>query len=205
MPKAAFDSPGSATELRQLVLEKIGTDRPFAPPPIEFGYAKKDYRRAQALHLRKGGGWRAWVRPFILLAVCGLSIAGIWSSEEPRQDSLYWTGLIGLVAGIVLLRALGRYKKPYLGPLRMQFSEESLHLQDPNSQGRTRWDQFLGYLEDRNTFLLYHNLKLYRIIPKRVLDRREQEFRTIIETKLRRFDYRKPFSPNTVAVRRDAT
>jgi hypothetical protein len=100
----------------------------------------------------------------------------------------------------VFLRTFGGKQKHYLGPLRMYFSGDGLHLQDPASQGRTRWDQFLGHLEDRNTFLLYHNPKLYRVIPKRVLERREEEFRTLVETKLPRFNYRKPFPEPRVAV-----
>ena len=192
LPKSAFDSPGSITELRRLVLEKISIDRPFATPPIEFAHTKEDFRRAKALHIRKGGGWRAWVRPVLVLSFCGFGLAGIWGSGEPRQDSLYWTGLVGLVIGIVFLRAFGGKQKHYLGPLRMYFGDEGLHLQDPASQGRTRWDQFLGYLEDSSVFLLYYNPKLYRIIPKRILGSREQEFRSLVESKLARFNYRNP-------------
>jgi len=198
VPKSAFDSPGSVTELRQLVLEKISSDRPFAKPPIEFNYMKEDFSRAQALHIRKGGGWRAWVRPVLVLSFCSFGLAGIWTSGEPTQDSLYWTGIVGVVAGIVFLRAFGGRKKHYLGPLRMYFSDGGLHLQDPASQGRTRWDQFLGYLEDSNMFLLYHNPRLYRIIPKRILGNREREFRSLVESKLPGFNYRKPFPEGKV-------
>jgi YcxB-like protein len=201
VPKSAFDSPGSVTELRQLVLEKISSDRPFATPAIEFAYTKEDFRRAQSVHIRKGGGWRAWVRPVLVLSFCSFGLAGIWTWGEPRQDSLYWTGIVGLIVRIVFLRAFGGKKKHYLGLLRMYFSEDGLHLQDPASQGRTRWDQFLGYLEDSNVFLLYYNPKLYRIIPKRILGRREQEFRALIDTTLPRFNYRKPFPAAKVAVR----
>lgn len=113
-------------------------------------------------------------------------------------------------AGLVILdgnrRSGGRHgvspshrrQTHYLGPLRMYFSDDGLHLQDPASQGRTRWDQFLGYLEDSKMFLLYHNPKLYRIIPKRVLGNRGQEFRSVVETKLPRFKYRKPFPAGKV-------
>jgi hypothetical protein len=181
-----------------LVLEKISSDRPFAKPPIEFNYMKEDFSRAQALHIRKGGGWRAWVRPVLVLSFCSFGLAGIWTSGEPTQDSLYWTGIVGVVAGIVFLRAFGGRKKHYLGPLRMYFSDGGLHLQDPASQGRTRWDQFLGYVEDSNMFLLYHNPRLYRIIPKRILGNREREFRSLVESKLPGFNYRKPFPEGKV-------
>ena len=98
----------------------------------------------------------------------------------------------------MFLRAFGGRKKHYLGPLRMYFSDRGLHLQDPASQGRTRWDQFLGYLEDSNMFLLYHNPRLYRIISKRILGNREQEFRSLVESKLPGFNYRKPFPEGKV-------
>jgi hypothetical protein len=201
VPKSAFDSPGSVTELRQVVLEKISIDRPFATPPIEFAYTKEDFRRAQALHIRKAGGWRIWLRVFVLLALCVLGLVSIWNAGKSNQEAAVWSGLTGaLLAIAILLRAVRRKKKHYFGPLRMHFGDEGLHLQDPASQGRARWDQFLGYLEDRNIFLLYHNPKLYRIIPKRILGRREQEFCTLVETKLPRFNYRKPFPAAKVAV-----
>jgi hypothetical protein len=193
VPKSAFDSPGSVTELRQVVLEKISIDRPFATPPIEFAYTKEDFRRAQALHIRKGGGWRMWVRVFFLLAFCVFGLVAIWNAGNSNQEAAVWSGLAAGLLAIALLRAVRRKKKHYLGPLRMHFGEEGLHLQDLTSQGRTRWDQVLGYLEDRNIFLLYYNPKLYRIIPKRILGRREEEFRSLVKTKVLRYNYRKPF------------
>jgi hypothetical protein len=204
VPKSAFDSPGAVTELRRLVLEKISIGHPFAAPPLEFAYTKEDFRRAQALHIRKGGGWRVWLRAFGLLALLALCVAAlfaIWKGGNSNQEAAVWSGLVsGLLAIVLLLRALGRKKKHYLGPLRMHFGEEGLHLQDLTSQGRTRWDQFLGYLEDRNIFLLYYNPRLYRIIPKRILGRREQEFRTLVESKLPHFNYRKPFPAGKVVL-----
>ena len=198
VPKAAFDSPGRVTELRKIVLEKITIERPFAAPAIEFAYTKDDFQRAQFLHVWKGGGWRIWLRVSVLLTLCIFGLAGIWSAGNSNQGAAVWSGLAGGLLLVAVLRALGRRKKHYLGPLRMYFGDEGLHLQDPASQGRTRWDQFLGYLEDSKMVLLYHNPKLYRIIPKRILSNREQEFLSLVESKLPRFNYRRPFSSSKV-------
>jgi hypothetical protein len=193
IPKAAFDSAGTVTELRQIVLEKINSDRPFATPPIEFACKKEDFRRAQALHFLEAGGWRRWLRSFVLISLCIFGLAAIWNPGNSDGQAAFWSGLAGGLFAIIMLLIFLRKRKHYLGPLRMYFSDESLHLQDLTSQGRTRWNQFLGYLEDRNVFLLYYNPRLYRIIPKRVLGPREQEFRNLVITKLARFNYRRPF------------
>lgn len=79
-----------------------------------------------------------------------------------------------------------------MGPLRIYFSDQGLHLQDPANQSRASWDQFVGYLEGDGMMLLYYNPKLYRIVPKRALDGQAARFRTLVEAKLSPYDYRDP-------------
>src|SRR5215470_4603941 len=88
----------------------------------------------------------------------------------------------------------GSASQGILGTARIYFSEEGLHLQDSVSEARSRWEQFLGYLEDENAFLLYYNPKLYRIIPKRALAETGDAFSSIVHRKLTPYNYREPFA-----------
>jgi hypothetical protein len=73
----------------------------------------------------------------------------------------------------------------------MYFSEEGFHVVDPGSQSRRRWSELVGYLEDRHVYLLYLNPRLYRIVPKRVLGHRGEDFSRLVQTALPVFDYRR--------------
>src|SRR6202030_608348 len=72
------------------------------------------------------------------------------------------------------------------------FSDEGFHVVDPASQSRRRWSELAGYLEDRHIYLLYLNPRLYRIVPKRALGHRLDEFGRLVQTALPPFDYRRP-------------
>jgi hypothetical protein len=75
----------------------------------------------------------------------------------------------------------------------MYFGEDGIQLRDPVTISKNPWENFCGYLENSNIFLLYHSARLYRIIPKRALGSRETEFRALLERKVSPFDYQNPF------------
>jgi hypothetical protein len=113
----------------------------------------------------------------------------LWHSIAAHNDAVR-AGLIGGLVALPLLRIVKQRRKHYLGPMRIYFSEEGLHLQDPANQTRTSWRQFVGYLEGNGIILLYYNPKLYRVVPRRALTGQAARFQTMVEAKLRRFDYR---------------
>ena len=43
--------------------------------------------------------------------------------------------------------------------------------------------------------LLYYSARLYRIVPSRALTDQAAQFRALVRTKLRRYDYRNPSAP----------
>jgi hypothetical protein len=190
IPKSAFSSEGELTEFRRLILDKLHTDRPFTAAPIEFAHTRADFWRAKWLHIRKGGGWRRVLKIGFVSAAFIFSIlflfAGARAGESPA-----WLVPVALGAFVFFLTRTVRPRQLYYGPLRFYFSDEGFHVEDPASQSRRRWNELAGYLEDRHVYLLYLHPRLYRIVPKRALGHRLDDFGRLVQTVLPQFDYRR--------------
>jgi hypothetical protein len=193
LPKSGFSSEAEVTEFRALVSGKLNLDKPATAPHLDFALNRGDLRAAYWLHILRGGGWRALVKALTIYGCMIYVVIMLWPSVT--NDGIR-AGLIGGLLVLPLLRMLGKRRKHYFGPLRIYFGDEGLHLQDPTSQTRTSWKQFVGYLEDNSVMLLYYNAKLYRLVPKRSLTGPSARFRDLVEGKLCRFNYR---NPSTIA------
>src|SRR5438445_5242777 len=192
IPKSAFASEGELTEFRRLILDKLHTDRPFNACPIEFAHTRADFWRAKWLHVRKGGGWRRVLKIAFAMALFVYAIAFTINGARTGQIPA-WIAPVTLGAFAFFLAQTVRLRHHYFGPLSMYFSEEGFHVVDPGSQSRRRWNELAGYLEDRHICLLYLNPRLYRIVPKRVLGHRVEDFGRLVQTALPPFDYRRRF------------
>lgn len=192
IPKSAFASEGEQTEFRRLILDKLHTDRPFNACPIEFAHTRADFWRAKWLHVRKGGGWRRVLKigfaMILFVYAIAFTINGARRGELPA-----WLVPVTLGAFAFFLAMTVRLQQHYFGPLSMYFSEEGFHVVDPGSQSRRRWNELAGYLEDRHIYLLYLNPRLYRIVPKRALGHRVEDFGRLVQTALPPFDYRRRY------------
>jgi hypothetical protein len=189
LPKSAFATEAEVTEFRALVSGKLNQDKPVTAPHFDFALSKSDLRAAYWLHTLKAGGWRGLLKA---LAIYGCMIYVVFVFWHSAPNDGVRAGMVGGLVVLPLLRIVGKRRKHYFGPLRIYFSDEGLHLQDPSNQTRQSWKQFIGYLEGDSILLLYYNPKLYRIVPKRVLTGPASRFHAMVETKLRRFDYRNP-------------
>ena len=190
VPKSAFASEGELTEFRRLILDKLHTDRPFNACPIEFAHTRADFWRAKWLHVRRGGGWRRVLKMAFAIVLFAYAIVftinGALSGQLPA-----WLVPVTLGAFAFFLARTVRLRQHYFGSLSMYFSEEGFHVVDPASQSRRRWNELAGYLEDRHIYLLYLNPRLYRIIPKRALGQRVEDFSRLVQAALPPFDYRR--------------
>jgi hypothetical protein len=197
IPKCAFASDGAVTEFRAFISQHLNSGRPFTAPSIEFTQGPGDLRAAFRLHVDQGGGWRRSIRPgiFLLLAICGLVPLIATSDAGP------WIAAVlgGVILAVVVLVFASYWKRlnRYWGPLRIYVSDEGLYIHDAASEARLRWEQYLGYLEDDNVFLLYQTPKLYRIIPKRAFAENAAFFEGVIRKNLQMYDYRQPFASVT--------
>ena len=184
LPKSAFSNAGDLTEFRGFVLSKLNQDRPLTSRHVEFACRADDFRHAWLLHTLKGGGWRAVAKQWGMLAVMVYGAWALWGSMK-HPDTLLLGVMLGALLSAFTLRLIKEHRARYLGPLRIDFSEEGLHLQDRTTQARASWAQFIGYLESNKVLLLYYNPKLYRIVPKRALTGHGAEFPKIVTAKLR--------------------
>jgi YcxB-like protein len=189
LPKSAFPTEAEVTEFRELASGKLNQDKPITAPHLDFALSKSDLRSAYWLHTLKGGGWRSLMKTLTIYGCMIYVVFAFWHSAP--NDGIR-AGMIGGLVVLPLLRIMRKRRRHYFGSLRIYFTEEGLHLQDPANQARTNWKQFVGYLEANDVLLLYYNPKLYRIIPKRSLTGPASRFQTMVETKLNRFDYRNP-------------
>jgi hypothetical protein len=191
LPKSAFRSEGEVTEFRALAASKLHHDRPTTSPHIEYRHTREDFRRAYLLHLLKGGGWRPLASSAAKFACIVYGTVALAHAMRPANRGM----IFGPAIGVLLLRVVqlvGGRRKPYFGPLRIYFGDSGLYLQDPTSQSRRTWHQFLGYVEDNHAILLYITPRLYRIIPKRELAGQGVQLLTMIREKLKPYDYRHP-------------
>ena len=193
LPKSAFASEAQITEFRALATGKLNQDKPASAPHFDFSLRRSEYREAYWLHTLKGGGWRGLAKAVVTYACITYGVFILWNSLAANPAARF-----GLVSGLIVppvLMIARRQRRQYLGPLRVYFSEQGLHLQDPANQSRTSWDQFAGYLEGNGLLLLYYNSKLYRIVPKRALTGPAAKFQALVEAKLSPYDYRNPTAP----------
>jgi YcxB-like protein len=195
--KSAFRSEGDRTEFRSLVLDKLNRSKPFATRPIEFKYVPADFRSAALLHGIHGGGWHRWLSLTVRVAsfsyLVFLLIRSQSTSLHDAAVQCYFA--FGTVLLFVLVRFLMKKKARYSGPLRLTFGPDGLYLQDPQTIAVTGWDNFIGYLESPNAFLIYSSPKIYRIVPKRILGDREKEFASLLQSKLPVYNYKRPSVP----------
>ena len=193
LPKSAFQSQGEITEFRSLVTTRLNANRLATSRFIDFQHKRQDFRRAYILHTLKGGGWRGPARVLFRFACLGVGVIVIANALSSSNRTIL-LGMIGVFFAIQLLQFATNKREHYLGPLRIYFGDSGLHLRDPRSQSRHSWSQFIGYLENSHLILLYHNPRLYRIVPKRALAGHSLEFLTLVKTKLPYYDYRRPAS-----------
>jgi YcxB-like protein len=191
LPKSAFASEAQMTEFRALATGKLNQDKPATAPHFDFALRRADYRQAYWLHTLKGGGWRGLAKALAIYAGITYGVFILWNSLAANNPGAR-AGLIGGLVGFPVLTIVRKQRRQYLGPLRVYFSEQGLHLQDPANQARASWDQFVGYLEGNGVMLLYYNPKLYRIVPKRALSGQAERFQTLVKAKLSPYDYRSP-------------
>jgi hypothetical protein len=193
LPKSAFSMAAEITEFRTLVSGKVSHDNPPASPYVDFTFRREHYRAADWLHTIKGGGWRRSAKILATSAFSTLGSVVIWRYISAPRDPIV---LIGLIALLVAAPAYGMTKRrknqKYLGSLRLYFSDEGLHAQYPAAQSRRPWNQFIGYLDNTDVFVLYLAPGFYTVVPKRALAAQTERFQSLLKTKLGKYDYRNP-------------
>jgi hypothetical protein len=190
IPKSAFSAQSEITEFRALAAAKLNRDLPLMSPHLEFVCQREDFRNARMLHILKAGGWRLWLKRF-LLGAWGVWVLAYFCAKVPGEYIAAVAVLALVLLAFYLSKAASLRRKHYLGPLQIYFNEEGLFLQDPATVSRTPWTQFVGYVEGDRVLLLYYNARRYRVIPRRALTGHGAEFVEMVKAKLPLYDYRR--------------
>lgn len=194
LPKSAFASEGELTEFRSLLLEKLNGGQSLLIRQFEFSYARADFRSAHWLHVWKAGGKRNLLLSVVRAWGVAVIIFFVLTNMKGSNISEGTARLIAL-GGALLLLILPVFRKGRTHippPARIHYDQEGFHVEDSTSRIRYPWSQFIGYLENKSAFLLYINPRQYKIIPKRALKNRADEFCEILRAKVRMYDYRNP-------------
>jgi len=192
IPKSCFASEGTLTEFRTTMMEKLNQGNPLPVRQFEFSYRRADFRSAAWLHIWEAGGRRNLF--FFFIKAWGFAVIAFFVFTKlvgASENTAFWMAA-GTGVGFIAARLLKANKKPAVPPARVYFDQQGLHVEDSASRMRFAWDQFIGYLENKNVFLLYLGPRHYKIIPKRALDNRAVEFSNILRSRVRLFDYKNP-------------
>jgi hypothetical protein len=142
---------------------------------IEYRVNESDFVSASMLALRKRSNWSAldYYFPHIF---CVLWLAGnvIESVVHPDTeiDLLLTLGVFPIFMGLVVLRRR-RLKQDYKKMKNLQLHQEldldsnGLRLITTDGVARSSWDLYTKFVEDKNSFILYHKLDNgVLIVPK---------------------------------------
>lgn len=78
--------------------------------------------------------------------------------------------MLGLVVNPLLARRIYRQQRSLHGEIGLAWTDERLEFDSEYGQFAMPWNHFTRWAEDNRTFVLFESDRLYRIIPKRVLD-----------------------------------
>lgn len=120
---------------------------------------------------------------FFVCLVLTSSIAGVVFPLDTERLAQYWPAVLGgsalpflvvfflaLVVGPMQARRIYRQQRSLQGEIGLSWTTESLAFESEYGNFAMPWSHFVRKSEDKNTFLLFESDRLYRIIPKRVLD-----------------------------------
>jgi amino acid transporter len=129
---------------------------------------------------------KAIVSLLVIFFVCLVllsAITGIVFPLNPERLAQRWPLVLGasllpflmvlvlaLLIGPIQARGIYRQQRSLQGEIGLSWTAESLAFESEYGNFAMPWSHFVRVSEDRNTFVLFESDRLYRIIPKRVLD-----------------------------------
>lgn len=120
---------------------------------------------------------------FLVILVLMSLIAGIVFPLDTERLARHWPYVLlaslfpflivfalGLVVNPLLARRIYRQQRSLHGEIGLSWTDERLEFDSEYGQFAMPWSHFTRWAEDKRTFVLFESDRLYRIVPKRVLD-----------------------------------
>lgn len=145
---------------------------------LTFQYTERDYVRAMRAHYAS----RLRVK-FDLAVAVATALSGIylWAS----LDSRWWgVGLICISATLLLMlfaafflipRLVFRREPKFRDEYSLAFSPDGIHFRTAHIDSQLQWSMYNRVLVDAYSFVLYHGVQSFTVIPKRVFASAEQK------------------------------
>jgi hypothetical protein len=145
---------------------------------LSFRYAESDYVRA----VRASHASRLHLKLDVTLTFV---LAGIgiycWYLVSP-----HWVGALFLVVSVgfaILLIAaftvipsfVFRHEPKFRDEYSLTFSPEGIHFKTAHIDSQLQWSLYSRALIDSHSYLLYHGVRQFTVIPKRVFESAEQQ------------------------------
>jgi hypothetical protein len=145
---------------------------------LSFRYRERDYVRALRAHYGSRLRLRLDFAVIVVLLALG---AYLWRFADMR-----WLGgacLFMAVAFALLLTAaftvipilIFRREPKFRDDYSLTFSPQGIHFQTAHIDSHLQWSLYSRVLVDTHSYVLYHSLRQFTVIPKRVFQNREQQ------------------------------
>lgn len=142
---------------------------------IDYEISEQDYLRAQRLAFKKSGQvpWTTKAIPWFGFFLLGL--IGYYAVTQ----GVSWNFLPGAAFALFMVSApvltKGTIRKVYLkspnlhGALSLDLDDDGVHFRGATFDSRVKWEYFLSFFEDQDSFVMFTSARVFNIIPKRNL------------------------------------
>ena len=144
---------------------------------LSFRYARSDIARAMRSHYASRMRPRLDILMAVVLAAGG---AFLWRSPSSHWFGVFFVGasatfVLFLVAAFVILPPLAfRLEPKYRHDYSLTFSPEGIHFRTVHVDSHLQWSLYAHALVDAYSYILYHGLRSFTVIPKRAFQNAEQ-------------------------------
>jgi hypothetical protein len=144
---------------------------------IKGQYELADFKKAQALHARRGrlATWSLYyvIGLMALIAVMGgvLAIMGRFPWSYVLISALV-LGAFVIARSVVVPRQLTRVftqQKDLSAPFEMTLTDQEFSVRNEFGESHLPWDSFVKWKEDKEMLLLYRSDVMFHMLPKRLL------------------------------------
>jgi len=144
---------------------------------INGQYELADFKKAQALHARRGrlATWGVYYVIGLMALITGvggvLAIMGRFPWSYVLISALV-LGAFVIVRFVVVPRQLTRVftqQKDLSAPFEMTLTDQEFSMRNEFGESHLPWDSFVKWKEDKEMLLLYRSDVMFQMLPKRLL------------------------------------
>jgi hypothetical protein len=137
---------------------------------VDFTLTKAEFARSRYVATLRSRSVRVVAAVSLGVLVIGLLF--------PSTD-LWFAGAVWLAAGFAAVLfgppVYWRLNKEFRAPRQFSFHDTGVTVTVPTAESRIEWALYSGAIEAKTIYVLFHTVRLYNAIPKRVFASRSEE------------------------------